>query len=125
MKQYLRWPHLSIDFGQRGVDQILEARDSPRRIAVAMPYHVLGTSILPGTELLLTVPARLAAEFADPRRTRVLAAPRELGDLHFYSVWHPRADQDPSHTWLREIVRTVAAATPPRRRRASKTIAGA
>jgi hypothetical protein len=82
----------------------------------------LGTSILPGTQLVLTIPARLAAAFADPSRTRVLAAPRELGDLHFCAVWQPRVDKDPSHTWLRGIVRTVAAATPPRRRRASKNI---
>jgi len=73
-------------------------------------------------DLVLTVPARLAAEFADSSRTRVLDAPRELGDLHFYAVWHPRVDEDPSHGWLRGIVRTVAAATPPRRRRASKNV---
>jgi hypothetical protein len=30
--------------------------------------------------------------FADPARTRVLGAPRELGDLQFYAVWHPRLD---------------------------------
>jgi DNA-binding transcriptional LysR family regulator len=112
LAQYLRWPHVSIDIGQPGLDRILESLEASRRIAVVMPYHVLGTSILPGTELVLTVPARLAAEFADPRRTRVLAAPRELGDLHFYAVWHPRVDQDPSHAWLRGIVRTVAAVGP-------------
>jgi DNA-binding transcriptional LysR family regulator len=123
LTQYLQWPHLNIDIGQRGVDMLLEARSSPRRIAVAMPYHVLGTSILPGTELVLTIPARLASEFADPRRTRILDAPREFGDVHFYAAWHPRLDEDSSHSWLRGIVRTVAAATPPRRRRASKSSA--
>ncbi len=77
-----------------------------------MPYHVLGTSILPGTDLVLTVPARLAAQFADPGRTRVFDAPRELGDVQFHAVWHPRLDEDPSHSWLRGILRTVASAEP-------------
>ena len=125
LAQYLRWPHVSIDIGQPGLDRILESLDASRRIAVVMPYHVLGTSILPGTELVLTVPDRLASQFADPAHVRVLNAPRELGELDFYAVWHPRVDEDPSHMWLRGIVRTISssgAATPPRRRRASKNV---
>jgi hypothetical protein len=67
-----------------------------------MPYVVLAASVLPGTELVLTVSARRVPQFADPAHTRVLAAPREIGELHFYSIWHPRLDDDPSH---RQIVR--------------------
>jgi hypothetical protein len=48
----------------------------------------------------------------------VLNAPRELGDLQFYPVWHPRLDKDPSHTWLRQVVRNVAGIPTSRRRRA-------
>jgi DNA-binding transcriptional LysR family regulator len=113
MTQYLRWPHLNIDIGPPGFDRTPEARGTPRRVAVSMPYHVLGTSILPGTELILTTPARLAAQFGDPRRTRILTAPRELGEVEFHAVWHPRVDEDPSHTWLRQVVRTVATAPHP------------
>jgi len=53
-----------------------------------MPYHVLAASILPGTELVLTAPAQLVHHFADATATRVLDAPRELGGLQFYAVWH-------------------------------------
>lgn len=120
LAQYLRWPHLNIDLGQPGVDRVLEARDTPRRVAVVMPYHAVATSILPGTELVLTVPARLMSQFGDSSRVRVVDAPRELGDLQFYAVWHPRLDEDPSHSWLRQIVHTVAASTFPRRPNASK-----
>lgn len=107
LAQYLRWPHLSIDIGQPGLDGMLEARDIVRRVAVVMPYHVSGPSILPGTDLILTVPGRLVAQL-ESGRTRVLDAPRELGDVAFYAVWHPRVDNDPSHSWLREIVRGAA-----------------
>jgi DNA-binding transcriptional LysR family regulator len=118
LSQYLRWPHLSIDVGQPGVDRNLEARGAARRVAVVMPYHVLGSSILPGTELILTVPARLVSEFADSSRVRVLDAPRELGDVQFHAVWHRRLDEDPSHRWLRQVVSTVATPPPAHRRRA-------
>jgi DNA-binding transcriptional LysR family regulator len=83
-----------------------------------MPYHVLGSSILPGTELILTVPARLVSQFADSSRVRVLDAPRELGDVQFHAVWHPRLDEDPSDRWLRQVVNTVATPPPAHRRRA-------
>jgi DNA-binding transcriptional LysR family regulator len=109
LAQYLRWPQLDIDIGQPGLDRILESLGAARRIAVVMPYLVLATSILPGTELMLTVPDRLAAQFADPTQVHVLNAPRELGELHFYAVWHPRVEEDPSHRWLRQLVHTVAA----------------
>jgi len=79
-----------------------------------MRYHVVGSSILPGTELTLTVPSRLVSQFADSSRVRVLEAPRELGAVQFHAGWHPRVDEDPSHLWLRGIVRGVAAGTPPK-----------
>lgn len=114
-----------IDIGQPGVDRAFEARDTARRIAVVMPYHMLGTNILPGTELVLTVPARLVSHFADPSRVRVLEAPRELGDLQFYAVWHPRVDADPSHSWLRQVVHTISSAgAPPTAHRRRAKIGG-
>jgi DNA-binding transcriptional LysR family regulator len=122
LTQYLRWPHLSIDVGQAWVDLALEARGAARRVAVAMPYHVVGSTILPGTDLVLTVPARLVSQFADSSRVRVLDAPRELGDVQFYAVWHPRVDADPAHSWLRGIVRAVAG-PPSRRRHGAKPVA--
>ena len=79
------------------------------------PYHVVSSSILPGTELILTVPARLVSQFADSTHVRVLDAPRELGNMQFHAVWHPRVDEDPSHVWLRGIVRSVAAGAPPQK----------
>jgi DNA-binding transcriptional LysR family regulator len=115
LAQYLRWPHVSIDIGQPGLDRSLEALDMARRVAVVMPYHVVGSSILPGTQLILTVPSRLVSQFADSSGVRVLPAPRELGAVQFHAAWHPRVDEDPSHMWLREIVRSVAAGTPPRK----------
>lgn len=111
LSTYLRLPHLTIDIGQPGIDRALEPFGVTRRVAVSMPYFALAPSILPGTDLLLTVPERVARKNADPAQTRILAAPRELIELEFYAVWHPRFDQDPSHTWLREQVRAASEST--------------
>lgn len=111
LSTYLRWPHLTVDIGQPWIDRALEPLGIARRVAVSMPYFALAPSILPGTDLLLTVPERVARKNADPARTSILAAPRELTDLEFYAVWHPRFDQDPAHSWLREMVRTASEST--------------
>jgi DNA-binding transcriptional LysR family regulator len=123
LSTYLRWPHMAIEIGQPWIDRALEALAGSRRIAVKMPYFALAPSILPGTDLILTIPAQLAP-LADPARTRMLAAPRELGEIDFYAVWHPRFDNDPSHGWLRQVVATVATPSSPRRRPKSKSTAG-
>jgi uncharacterized protein YabN with tetrapyrrole methylase and pyrophosphatase domain len=34
---------------------------------------------------------------------------RELGDVQFQAVWHPRLDDDPSYRWLRQVVSTILA----------------
>jgi DNA-binding transcriptional LysR family regulator len=125
LSTYLRWPHLAIEVDQPWIDRALETLGTSRRVAVSMPYFALAPSILPGTELVLTVPAQLAHHNADRALTRIIAAPRELGQLKFYAVWHPRFDKDPSHCWLRQVVRTVAAPSSPRRRPTSKSTADA
>jgi DNA-binding transcriptional LysR family regulator len=103
---------LAIEIDQPWIDRALEALGTPRRIAVSMPYFALAPSILPGTELILTIAAQLAHDNADRARIRVLAAPREFGELRFYAVWHPRFDQDPSHRWLRHVERYRAGSRP-------------
>ena len=33
----------------------------------------------------------------------------ELGGVQFQAVWHPRLDDDPSYSWLRQVVSTISA----------------
>jgi len=36
-------------------------------------------------------------------------APQELHPFHFLMAWHPRANTDPRHVWLREAMRSTVA----------------
>ena len=57
--------------------------------------------------------SRLAPKFApklgQPCDINIIEAPKELPELPFYSVWHPRLDNDPSRRWLRDVTRAAAA----------------
>lgn len=114
LAEYIRWPHLVVEVqegGQPVIDRTLRALGATRRIAVATPLHVVAPAMVPGTDLVLTFPARLVPLFADPTRISTVPAPREIPDLQFYAVWHPRVDNDPRHQWLRGLVRAAIAPT--------------
>jgi DNA-binding transcriptional LysR family regulator len=63
------------------------------------------TAAVPGTELVATVPRRLAEiQAADPR-LRLVEAPEEFDAVAYGMIWHPRLETDPAHCWLRDMIR--------------------
>jgi DNA-binding transcriptional LysR family regulator len=107
-RDYLRCAHINIELGRGGQQFFEQALGDDRNIAVSTPFHALAPDMLPGTDLVLTFPRRLATQFENSARIRIIEAPPELPQLSFYSVWHPRIDGDLSHRWLRDVVRSVA-----------------
>jgi DNA-binding transcriptional LysR family regulator len=57
-----------------------------------------------------TVNKRLVDSYADDPAIAVVAAPVELEPFDYFMVWHPRLDHDPAQQWLRDTVRSAAAA---------------
>lgn len=109
LADYLRHPHIRIDIERGGQHMIERTIGGARNIAISTPFHAFAPEMLIGTDLILTFPARLAPRFADTSEISILEAPPQLPELTFYSVWHPRLDNDPSRRWLREVTRSVAA----------------
>jgi DNA-binding transcriptional LysR family regulator len=113
LPDYLRYPHIRIDIGRGGPHLIEHTIGGARNIAITTPFHAFAPEMLAGTDLVLTFPARLAPKFApkcgQASDISIIEAPPQLPELAFYSVWHPRLDNDPSRRWLREVTRSVAA----------------
>jgi len=109
LADYLRYPHIQIDL-ERGAQHFIDRTiGDTRNILVSTPFHAFAPEMLIGTDLVLAFPARLAHKFADSPALRILEAPAQLPELTFYSIWHPRLDNDPSRRWLREVTRASAA----------------
>jgi DNA-binding transcriptional LysR family regulator len=109
LSSYLGFPHVIVDVdgdGQPAVDRVLAARGTPRRTGLSVPVHAAAALALPGTELVLTLPERVAGSFA-AAGTVVLAAPPDIETLSYRMAWHPRLNLDPAHVWLRDTVRAV------------------
>jgi DNA-binding transcriptional LysR family regulator len=82
-----------------------------RRAAVTLPQNAGVPAALPGTSLVATLNKRLVDRYVDDPALAVVAAPVEIEPFDYFMVWHPRLDHDPAQQWLRDTIRSVAAAT--------------
>lgn len=111
LARYVELTHLQVSapgYGFGVVDQALAQRGLKRRIAVQIPFFLIATSIVARTDLIVTLPARLAHLPGADHGLRVLPAPLELSTFSVQQVWHERADGDPACTWLRKQIQDTA-----------------
>ncbi len=111
LDDYLRHPHIVIDTAdgrQTAVDRPLAALGRPRAAAVTVPYHLTALALLPGTDLIATLPARLRSGWDGADTLRALPAPAEVALLPYQMIWNRVFDTDHRHAWLRGVVRAAA-----------------
>ena len=114
LDEYVRCSHLVIDIidgEQPLIAHRLRELGVARRAAVTLPQNAGAPSALPGTNLVATLNKRLVDRYVDDPELAVVAAPVELEPFQYFMVWHPRLDHDPAQQWLRDTIRSVAAAT--------------
>jgi LysR family nod box-dependent transcriptional activator len=64
--------------------------------------------LIQGTEMISTVPKRLASTLGTFAHLKVYPVPVRMPETREVLVWHKRNEPDPGHAWLREIVLEVA-----------------
>jgi len=82
------------------VDQSLASLGRSRRVTVSLNSFLLVPAVIAESELIATVPARLARAWA--QQLEVLAPPLEIAGFTVMMGWHPRAHADPAQLWLRQ-----------------------
>ena len=110
MKEYLGFRHLSVETQpnqQNHIDRALGEAGLRRRVAVHLPYFLAAIRMLETTDLVLTMPARIAEPVLGLLDLPRLKAPKEIPPIRYSMVWHPRFDSDLLHVWLRETVRQI------------------
>jgi DNA-binding transcriptional LysR family regulator len=110
MKQYLSFRHISVETQpnqQNLIDRSLSEAGLQRRVAVQLPYFLGAIRMLETTDLVLTIPARIAEPVLGLLDLPRLKAPKEIPAIRYSMVWHPRFDSDLLNTWLRETVRQI------------------
>jgi DNA-binding transcriptional LysR family regulator len=97
--------------GYRGaVDELLAAEGLTRKVVVRVPYFLAAPILVAKTDLVLTVPARVADLYATMLPLRRVDPPGSLRGFDVHAVWHPRFDRDAAIRWLRKCAVDAAAA---------------
>jgi len=108
LKQYLAADHIGVGI-LGGIQTIPEKRlaaiGAARRCPIWVPYHTTAMRSLAGTNLVATVPRRMAELEASNPAIKILRAPPVLGRFSYLMSWHPRMNTDAAHTWLRSTIR--------------------
>jgi DNA-binding transcriptional LysR family regulator len=110
LKEYLSFRHISVETQpnqQNLIDRSLGEAGLQRRVAIHLPYFLATIRMLETTDLVLTMPARLADPVLGLLDLSRLKAPKEIPPIRYSMVWRPRFDSDLLHTWLRETVRQI------------------
>lgn len=105
LDSYIAWPHalISVTDGRGYVDRVLAQQGVKRRIRLKLPHFLAAPLIVAQTELVLTLPRRLATLFASFADLQVLEPPIQLEEFDYILLWHSRQDSDPLHFWLRGL----------------------
>jgi DNA-binding transcriptional LysR family regulator len=114
LAKYLAQRHLVIaPSGTPGslVDTLLAKRGLERRVSLRVTNFLIAPVVVCETDLINTMPARLARHLAKTYPLRLLAPPLELPKFEYSMFWHPRLDRDPAQLWLREFVARVSRAS--------------
>ena len=111
LKQYLDLPHAVVetwDGQQTPVDRPLAELGLKRHSALRIPYFVPTIYAVARTDLILTLPRRLARITTSMAGLRLVEPPREIKGFSYFMAWHPRLTREPAHAWFREQVRMAA-----------------
>jgi DNA-binding transcriptional LysR family regulator len=86
------------------VDEWLLSLGRMRHVALRVPHFLVAVHVVATSDLVLTLPARMAAALADGHGVRVVEPPGPIPKKTLWQIWHERRRHDPAHTWLRELV---------------------
>ncbi|WP_437914045.1 LysR family transcriptional regulator [Sorangium sp. So ce302] len=90
------------------VDETLAQLGKRRRVALAVPHFLLAPHVVAGSDLVVSVGARVAEAFAEILPLRVVDPPVKLPGFEVRMYWHERHHRDPAQQWFRDAVRGAA-----------------
>ncbi|HVB48232.1 MAG TPA: LysR family transcriptional regulator [Burkholderiales bacterium] len=92
----------SFGSGHSVIEETLERNGLTRRIALRVPHFTVVPLVLERTDLLLTVPERVARLYERSGGFKWLRPPVAIAPADVGVHWHERFEHDPANRWLRE-----------------------
>ena len=108
LNQYLQLPHALVETlaGQQTlVDRPLAQLGVKRGIVLTIPFFVPAIYAIARSDLVLTIPRKLAKITPGISGVKVVEPPRELKAFPYFMAWHSRLTAEPAHSWFRQQIR--------------------
>ena len=107
LAEYAAAQHLvvvSAGTGHGKVDELLQRSGVERQVRLTVPHYVSVGHILQTSDLVSTVPERLADRLLEPFGLVKLPHPAKLPDVAIHVFWHAKYHRSPANRWLRGMV---------------------
>jgi DNA-binding transcriptional LysR family regulator len=86
------------------VDRELARHGIVREAALIVPEFMTLPFLIPGSDLVVTMPSRLAQQFTRLVPLRVMAPPVPFASFEIRLFWHERAHRDEANRWFRQTL---------------------
>ena len=105
-RTFLAASHALVSYrgGHRVIEEALERAGITPRIALRVPHFTVVPMVLERTDLILTLPARVARVFERRGKLKALPPPVPIPQAEVALHWHERFEADPGNRWLREVM---------------------
>jgi len=109
-RAYVAARHLHVSpWGERGyIDEMLGRQRVSRRIGVTVSHFLLAPAILEQTDLVATLPERVARPLSGRFALSLQDPPFPLGETAISQYWHRHLDGNRGLAWLRGEIEAVA-----------------
>jgi DNA-binding transcriptional LysR family regulator len=104
---FLRERHIIVTASSAGhaahrqLDEALTSRLDPERVQLRVPSFVACAFVASQTDVVGTMPAKLADYLVQSLPIAVFTPPLSLPRIEISQIWHERVDRDAGHRWLR------------------------
>jgi DNA-binding transcriptional LysR family regulator len=85
------------------IERALSGRDVGARIAVQVSHFHGVAALITTSDLIATIPGRLAQSLKQLANVKVFAPPIALPRIKVSLYWHERFHRDPGNAWLRSV----------------------
>jgi DNA-binding transcriptional LysR family regulator len=108
-REYLSASHLRVQGAERTttgqvVDSAVSQHGTSLNIAMLLQSYIAIPDAIAGTDLIATMPFRIAHGLATHTSLEITPVPLRLPAVRMMGYWHERSHADPGHRWLRGLL---------------------
>lgn len=110
LERFVSLSHISViitGYGRNAVDEALAQQGLSRRVAVRLPHFLAAPMLVAKSDMVLSLPRRLAHRIAISIPVEVLEIPLEIESFSPSMIWHERWHDDSAHIWLRKLIVSI------------------